>query len=157
MQETGNWLKDYDDSHRDVQFVAVYRFATLTLVLSTVGMLWALPVPQAFAEISPVLNWGSAFLMAATVYYFIISMPLAVGMLPIVFGFALLQIWLAERTSWSPTQFSAGLFLISLLGLYLGNASNGGIRAVVRDIQLMMIAPLWALSRMYKRIGIPYE
>ena len=48
------------------------------------------------------------------------------------------------------------LFALSLAGLWLGQRGNGGFRAVIHDIQLMMIAPLWLLSVLYKRLGIPY-
>jgi len=155
MHETDSWLTDYGENHRNIRYAAIYWFAVLALVPGTVGMLWSLPVPMEFARISPVLNWGSTFLMAAVVYYFIISMPLAIGMLPFVFGIVALQIWLAA-SPWSPIRVSVGLSLASLVGLYLGHAANGGIRAVVRDIQLMIIAPVWLLSNLYRRFGIPY-
>lgn len=155
MPETDRWLTDYGDSHNDIQVAGIYWVAVLTLVLGTVGMLWSLPVPAEFEAISPVLNWGSAFLMAAVVYYFIISMPLAIGMLPFVFGVAALQIWLAE-SPWSLVRVSTGLFALSVAGLYLGHRGHGGIQAVFRDIQLMMIAPIWLLSELYRRFGIPY-
>ena len=48
------------------------------------------------------------------------------------------------------------LFALSLAGLYLGHHGNGGLKAVFRDIQLMMIAPVWLLSNLYKRFGISY-
>ena len=41
-------------------------------------------------------------------------------------------------------------------GLCLGRPAAGRIRAVGRDVQLMMIGPAWALSRLYRRFGIPY-
>ena len=155
VHETDKWLRDYGESHAEVSFGGIYWVAVLTLVIGTVGMLWSLPVPQEFIDISPVLNWGSTFLMAAVVYYFIISMSLAIGMLPFVFGIAALLTWLAH-SSYSLAQVSVSLSLLSLAGLYLGQRSNGGIRAVFRDIQLMMIAPVWLLSVVYRRFGIPY-
>lgn len=155
MQETDRWLNDYGESHGNVNYAAIYWLSVLTLVPGTVGILWSLPIPEEFVRISPVLNWGSAFLMAAVVYYFIISMPLAIGMLPFVFGIAALQIWLVD-SPWSPVLVSAGLFTASLIGLYLGQTAGGGIRAVLRDVQLTMIAPLWLLSNLYRRLGIPF-
>jgi len=154
MPETDRWLTDYGESHSDIRYAAVYWVAVLTLVLGTVGMLWSLPVPAEFTDISPVINWGSCFLMAAVVYYFIISMPLAIGMLPFVFGVAALQIWLAESPH-SLGRVATILFAASLCGLYLVHRGRGGIRAVFRDIQLMMIAPAWLLSVIYRRFGIP--
>jgi hypothetical protein len=155
MAETDRWLIDYAENHVDIGFGGIYWVAVLTLVISTTGLLWSLPVPDEFSQISPVLNWGSAFLMAAVVYYFIISMPLAIGMLPFVFGVAAVQIWLVE-SPYLLSQVSAFLFALSLAGLWLGQRGSGGFRAVIHDIQLMMIAPLWLLSVLYKRLGIPY-
>src|SRR5690606_23412397 len=84
MRETDRWLSDYGDSHRNISSPAIYWPAVLALVPGITGMLWSLPTPAAFSEISPLLNWGSAFLMASLVYYFIISLPLAIGMLPFI-------------------------------------------------------------------------
>ena len=155
MTETDSWLVDYGESHNDIANPLVFWVSVLLLVLGTVGLLWSLPIPQEFADISPVLNWGSAFLMAAVVYYFIISMSLAIGMLPFIFGVAALQIWLGN-SPYSPYMASSGLLIASVVGLYLGRFPHSGILAVLRDIQLMMIAPVWILSNIYRRFGIPY-
>jgi len=143
VSETDRWLSDYGDSHADITNPGIYWLSVPILVLGTVGMLWSLP-----------LNWGSAFLMVAVVYYFIISISLAIGMLPFVVGVTALQSWLVH-SSFSLVGVSSGLFVASIVGLYLGHYRSGGIRAVFNDIQLMMIAPAWLLSNLYKRLGIP--
>ena len=155
MPETDKWLIEYGRRHNDIRFGGIYWVAVITLVIGTVGMLWSLPVPAEFTRISPVLNWGSSFLMASIIYYFIISMPLAIGMLPFVLGVATLLIWLAG-SPWSLMRVSSALFAFSLAGLWLGHRHSGGLRAVMHDIQLMMIAPVWLLSILYRRVGIPY-
>ena len=155
MSETDQWLNNYGENHRHVAVPVVYWVAVGTLVLATVGMLWSLPVPEEFVRISPVLNWGSAFLMVAVVYYFIISVSLAIGMLPVVFGISGITVWL-ERSQFEVAIVSAGLFVFSIAGLFAGRHANGGFRAVFEDIQMMMIAPVWLLSRLYSRLGIPF-
>ncbi len=155
VSETDNWLIDYGENHRELGNVALYWLAVPLLVIGTVGMLWSLPVPEAFFNISPFLNWGTAFLMAAVVYYFIISVSLAIGMLPFIVGAAAVASWL-EASQYSLIWVSAGLSVGAVVGLWLGQYATGGIRAVLRDIQLMMIAPVWLLSVLYRRLGIPY-
>ena len=155
MPETDRWLAEYGDNHRDIAHPAAYWPAVLLLVIGTVGMLWSLPVPQAFAEISPVLNWGSAFLMAAVVYYFILSVTLALGMLPFVIGVSALQLLLVA-SKWPLSGVSLALVVLAVAGLYLGHHAAGGLRAVFRDVQLMMIGPAWLLANLYRRLGIPY-
>jgi|SRR5690606_328230 len=155
MRETDRWLSDYGDSHRNISSPAIYWPAVLALVPGITGMLWSLPTPAAFSEISPLLNWGSAFLMASLVYYFIISLPLAIGMLPFILAVATLGLLLAEAEV-SIAGISLGLVVVSLAGLYFGHHASGGIRSVLRDIQLMMIGPIWLLSRVYRRLGVPF-
>jgi uncharacterized membrane protein YGL010W len=112
-------------------------------------------VPAAFLAISPALNWATAFLLAAVVYYFVISIPLAIGMLPFLAGVVTLEIWLAH-SDYSALRAATGLTLASVIGLYVGRREVSGFRGVLEDVQLLMIAPLWVLSRLYRRLGIPF-
>ena len=155
MTETDGWLKLYEETHNDLTYPAFYWAAVPMVVLGTVGILWALPIPDAFFEISPLLNWGTAFLMATTVYYFIISVSLAIGMLPFLVGIAGAQAWLAQ-SEFSPLKVSLGLLIAGIIGLWMGHRNKSALRPVLQDLQLMMIGPAWLLSVLYRRIGIPY-
>jgi len=154
MSDTDQWLHDYGENHRDIQYALVYWASVPVLVIGTVGLLWSLPVPEEFLAISPALNWGSAFLLATVVYYFIISMTLAIGMLPFLGAVIACQIWL-QHSDYSALRAAAGLTLASMVGLYLGRHAARESKAVLEDIQLLMIAPLWILSRFYRKMGIP--
>lgn len=155
MVEADRWLEEFGARHRRLHRLPVYWLSIPVLILGTVGLLWSLPVPQEFREISPALNWGTALLLATVVYYFILSMPLAFGMLPFVVGIAGFNFWL----QWSPYSglyASLGLVAGGIVGLVATHLGNGGARAVVNDLQHMMIAPVWLLSRLYHKIGIPH-
>ena len=154
MSETDDWLKRYEDSHSDLAYPVIYWAAVPLVVLGMVGLLWTLPVPDEFYEISPLLNWGSTFLMATTVYYFIISVPLAIGMLPFILGVASSQVWL-ETSDYSPVRVGSGLLMAGIIGLWLGRRRQRSTALVLQDLQLMMIGPAWLLSVLYRRIGIP--
>lgn len=154
MSESSDWLEKYERSHTNLSYPAIYWASVPAVVLGTVGLLWLAPVPDEFVEISPLLNWGSAFLMVSVVYYFIISLSLAIGMLPFVLGVAAFQTWL-EQSDFSPLRVSLGLLTAGTIGLWLGQRRAGGIVAVVKDLQMMMIGPVWLLSELYRRFGIP--
>lgn len=155
MSETDSWLLRYEQNHSDLNNPWVYWAAVPMVVAGTVGLLWSLPVPAEFHEISPLLNWGSAFLMAATIYYFIISLSIAIGMLPFLLGLAALQVWLTASL-YPALAVSTGLAVAGTVGLAMGRRGAGGVRAVIEDLQLMMIGPAWLLSVIYRRFGIPY-
>jgi hypothetical protein len=154
MNDTTDWLQRYGDSHAELTYPALYWAAAPMVVLGTVGLLWAMPIPEEYARISPLLNWGTTFLMAAVVYYFIISVPLAVGMLPFVVGVAAYQTWL-EASDFSPLRVSAGLLLAGTIGFWVGRGRQWSFGPVWKDLQMMMIGPAWLLSVLYRRIGIP--
>ena len=155
MPANDNWLERYEASHEDLANPLVYWAAVPMIVVGTVGLLWYLPVPAEFGEISPLLNWGSAFLMATAIYYFVISVPLAIGMLPFLLGLAAIQLWLTEST-WPQRGVSIGLIAAGAVGLGLGRRGPGRLRSVLEDVQLMMIGPVWLLSAIYRRFRIPF-
>lgn len=154
MTAADAWLKHYGETHSNLTYPIVYWAAVPMIVLGLAGQLWLLPVPAEFSAVSPLLNWGSAFLMAAAVYYFVISVPLAIGMLPFLIGVASFQLWL-EQSDYSATRVTVGLLAAGMIGLWLGHRNEPGIRPVLRDLQLTMIGPVWLLSVLYRRIGIP--
>jgi hypothetical protein len=155
MPETDRWLDDYGASHRNISHPPVYWLSVIVIIVGTVGLLWSLPVPDEFLDISPILNWGTAFLLSAVVYYFIISLALAFGMLPFVVCIVVFHLWL-QYSVYDPLYASTGMVIAGLVGLYLGHYRSDGLRAVLKDVHLMMIAPVWLLSRLYRRLGIPH-
>ena len=155
MTKPDAWLTEFGERHRNASSPGIYWVSLLLVLVGFTGILWSLPIPAEFSTISPLLNWGSAFLMAALVYYFIISLPLGFGMIPFVVGIAAFHTWLGDG-SISLQYTSAAMVGAGVAGLSLGHYASGGLRAVSRDVQLVMIAPLWLLSNIYRRLGIPF-
>ena len=155
MTDTDNWLQRYESNHRDLSSPWIYWAGVALIIVGSVGLLWNVPTPPEFYEISPLLNWGSAFLMVAAVYYFIISLSLAIGLLPFVLGIAFVQVCL-QQTDYSPSRVSAGLLAAGAIGLWLGHRNKRGFAPFFEDLQTIMIGPAWLLSVFYKRVGIPF-
>ena len=153
MTDIDSWLPRYEQTHENLRNPVVYWAAVPMVMVGMTGLLWALPVPTEFFEISPLLNWGSAFLMVTAIYYFIISLSLAIGLLPFLLGLAAIQMWLAD-SGYPLIATGTGLLVAGVVGLALGR--DGAPRAVAEDLQLMMLGPAWLLSVIYKRFGIPF-
>ena len=125
------------------------------VIAGLVGLLWSLPVPAVFREASPVINWGTLFLMAAVVYYFIISISLAFGVLPLVVLIATAVAWL--DTLDVPLAAASGLVFLAAWGAQLAGRWSAGVplRPVTHLLHVMM-APVRMLASLYRRVGIPY-
>ncbi len=150
-----SWLERYEQNHKNLTWPYVYWAAVPMVVIGATGVLWNLPIPAEFHEISPLLNWGSAFLMATAVYYFIISLSLAIGLLPFIVGVGAIQGWLVA-SDYSATRVTAGLLIAGILGLAMGHRNKRMLLATLEDLQTIMIGPAWLLSVIYRRAGIPY-
>ncbi len=155
LKSPDQWFDEYGESHRHPINKALHWVCVPLIVISLVGLLWSLPVPQAFREISPALNWGTAFIMAATVYYFILSLSLALGMLPFVVLVVLVVGWL-DRVEWPLWSLSGAIFVIAWAGQFVGHALEGRKPSFFKDMQFLMIGPVWLLGSLYRRLGIPY-
>jgi uncharacterized membrane protein YGL010W len=51
---------------------------------------------------------------------------------------------------------SAVLFVIAWIGLFIGHAIEGKRPSFLRDIQSLLIGPLWQLADLYRRFGVRY-
>jgi len=152
--DIGTWFAEFGLRYESARNPGIYWMSLLVLLIGVTGLLWALPVPEAFERISPLLNFGSAFLMAALVYYFVMSMSLGFGMVPFVLGIAAIETWI-EGQPISQSYVASVLIGAGVSGLCFGHYAAGGLRAVGRDVQLIMIAPAWLLAQLYRRLGIP--
>lgn len=149
------WLDEYGESHQDPTNKAVHWVCVPLIALSLIGMLWALPVPAGFLNISPVLNWGVLFMMASVVYYFLLSPRLAVGMVGVMAVFTVALYWLdgLQTPLW---MLCVGIFALAWIGQFIGHLIEGKRPSFFQDLQFLMIGPMWLLSFVYQRLGIRY-
>ena len=155
MRPVQAWLDEYGESHLNPVNKTLHWICVPLIVLSLIGMLWSLPVPQALTDISPLLNWGVLFVMASIVYYFIMSVPLALGMLLIMVPGLLALHW-ADGLAMPLWVLSLIVFAVAWVGQFIGHIYEGQRPSFFKDVQFLMIGPIWLLGFVYRRLGIPY-
>ncbi|MFK8054259.1 MAG: DUF962 domain-containing protein [Woeseiaceae bacterium] len=150
-----NWLDAYAVSHQNVVNKRLHWICVPAIVVSVVGLMWAIPVPEAFAKLSPWLNWGSLFLFAAMLYYLKLSVKLALGMLPVVLAIIAIVAWMSSLPV-SLVVSSATVFVVAWIGQFIGHQIEGQKPSFFEDIQFLMIGPLWMLAAVFRKAGIRY-
>ena len=126
------------------------------IVVSLVGLLWSLPVPQALRAVSPLLNWGTVLLVASVMYYFAMSWSLALGMVAVRRArCSRCLVWL-QTLPWPLWIVCLGLFVVAWIGQFIGHHYEGKRPSFFKDVQFLMIGPLWLLSFIYRKLRIPY-
>lgn len=155
MKNVNQWLAEYGESHQNPSNKLLHWICVPIIVVSLVGLLASLPVPATFAAISPLLNWGTLLLLFGVVYYFAMSWSLALGML--VFVAAVIgALALLERLPGSLWLACVALFVVAWIGQFIGHHYEGKRPSFFKDVQFLMIGPLWLLSFIYRKLRIPY-
>lgn len=155
MRSADAWFDEYGESHRHPTNKLLHWICVPAIVLSTIGLLWALPVPASLRPISPWLNWGTLFAAAALLYYALVSWRLALAMLPFIVLVLTAVNWLArlETPLWITC---VGIFVIAWIGQFIGHVLEGKRPSFFKDVQFLLIGPLWLLAHGFRRAGIRY-
>jgi len=148
-----HWLALYERDHAHTGNRLIHWLCAPAFFVGLLGILWCLPVPSAPATDLAAINWATLFAMTCIVYYFIMSITLALGALLFVVGGLAGVAWL-ELTGAPLLMISSIVLFCAALGQFVGHRIEAS-GSLSRDILYCVIAPVWVLAAMYRRVGIP--
>ena len=153
MRKVDQFLMEYGASHQNPTNKLIHWICVPLIVLSVIGLLVSIPVPEFITNISPRLNFGSLALILGIIYYAFLSLPLAVGM--ILFSIAIVYVLhLMIGLDIALWKQSLVIFVAAWIVQFIGHEIEGKKPSFFKDVQFLMIGPLWLLSFIYKKIGI---
>lgn len=155
MRTVTQWLDEYGDSHRNPVNKSLHSACVPAIVVAAIGLLWSLPVPAAVAALSPWLNWATLAAALSLVYYFLLSPPLSIGS-ALVFAMMFAIVLALDRLAWPLWQTCTVIFVIAWIGQFIGHAFEGKRPSFFRDLQFLLIGPLWLLASVYRTLGLRY-
>jgi uncharacterized membrane protein YGL010W len=155
MRTVKDWLVEYGASHEHPTNKLLHWICVPLIVLTLFGLLWSLPTPKLLANISPWLNWATITAIAALVYYLALSPALAAGVL-VAFALLLLVTRQLATLPWPLWLTSVTIFVVAWIGQFVGHAIEGKRPSFFKDLQFLLIGPLWLLAAAYRRIGLSY-
>ena len=155
MKTVDQWLNEYGESHQNSANKTLHWICVPIIVVSLIGLLWSSPVPHAMRNVSPLVNWGTLVLALGVLYYLRMSLSLALGMLAFVVLVTLCIVAL-QNLPWSLWAICLALFVVAWIGQFIGNHYEGKRPSFFKDLQFLMIGPLWLLSFIYRKLRIPY-
>ena len=121
---------------------------SLTIV-GVLSALWSIPAPEAFRDISPLLNWASAALLALVVYYFVLSLPLALALLPIIIMLGGICA-LLDKIPGALWPIPLGLLIAASI-LDVLTLKKRALGEHLQLYQLALLTPLWLFHQSVRR------
>ena len=155
MRTVTDLLGEYGTSHENPVNKRLHWICVPLIVLTVFGLLWSLPVPELFSSIASWLNWATVLAGAALLYYLALSPALAAGVLVTFAVLLLVTQWLATLP-WPLWLTSVTIFVVAWVGQFIGHAIEGKRPSFFKDVQFLMIGPLWLLAALYRRLGLRF-
>ena len=156
MAALNTLLSEYGESHQNPTNKLVHWVCVPLIMFSLLGLLWSVPMPAAIRAFSPWLNLATLVMVLALLYYVRLSLRLTVGMvlvwavmaaaLRVVAGTAVLPMW----------GICLIIFALAWVGQFWGHKVEGKKPSFLKDLQFLLIGPLWLLHFVYRRLGWGY-
>ena len=147
MRRLERLLAEYDASHGHRVNKLLHWICVPLIMFSLLGLLWLIKLP--------VLNAAQALMLAALIYYLLLSPRLGAGML-LVAACLLGLLQGMDRAGLPILWIAAGIFILAWIGQFIGHYVEGKRPSFFKDIQFLLIGPLWLLAAVYRRFGITY-
>jgi uncharacterized membrane protein YGL010W len=138
MKTLHEWLDDYSESHHNPVNKNIHWICVPVIYFCVLGLLYALH------------PWAAATaVLIALIFYVPLSMSLAAGML-------ILSIAMLALIRVIPNIFivSVVLFVLAWIGQFYGHIVEGKKPSFFKDLQFLLVGPIWLLNFVYQRLGI---
>jgi uncharacterized membrane protein YGL010W len=133
-------LAHYGESHRNPTNELIHMVAIPAIMLSIVGLLFALHPWVAYA-----------FVAASLVYYATLRSPVFLATMSIG---SLVVIGLVHAMGPLVLPVSAAIFVVAWIFQFIGHKIEGKKPSFFEDIQYLWVGPLFVLSRLFLRLGV---
>jgi uncharacterized membrane protein YGL010W len=156
MKTAQRWLDEYGESHQHPLNEKIHCICIPLIMFSLIALLSLLPLKLVVLNQYPNLNhWGFALVVFASIYYFFLSIPLFAGMISVsaLLLFTIDWLTLLPYPLW---QTATIIFVGAWIGQFYGHKIEGKKPSFFKDVQFLLIGPLWLLSKLYRRYGITY-
>jgi uncharacterized membrane protein YGL010W len=145
-------LNEYSDSHQNKTNKKIHWVCVPVIMFSLLGILWTLPFPF---KISPLINWATVLIILSLIYYFFLSWQLALGMLFNLLIMIFILQWVDDFSE-SLWQIACAIFIVAWVGQFIGHQLEGKRPSFFRDIQFLLIGPVWLLADVYRKFNVKY-
>ncbi len=152
MKNADTLLSEYGESHQNKTNKKIHWLCVPAIMFSLLGLLWSLPFPL---KISSLINWATVLITLSLIYYFFLSWKLAIGMLFSSLFMILILRWM-DGFSVPLWQIAIAIFMVAWVGQFIGHHIEGKRPSFFKDIQFLLIGPVWLLADVYRKFNLSY-
>jgi uncharacterized membrane protein YGL010W len=153
MRTIEKLLLQYSESHQNKTNVLIHAIAVPSIYFVTLGLIWAIPVPDFIADFD--VTWAHILAIPILFYYFKLSGPIGAAMTLLTiacFG----GINLIAYNGVSVWLFCLSLFIVMWILQFIGHKIEGKKPSFLEDLRFLLVGPAWWWMHWLKRLNISY-
>jgi uncharacterized membrane protein YGL010W len=154
MRKIDQLLAEYAESHQNPTNKTIHWICVPIIFMCVLALFWAIPHPEFFNELPIPMNFGILAMLIALLYYVFLSIPLTIGMLFIASVFLGIISKIDQIEILPLWAIALIFFVLAWIGQFYGHNIEGKKPSFLKDLQFLLIGPVWLLSFIYKNLGI---
>jgi uncharacterized membrane protein YGL010W len=95
-------------------------------------------------------------LALSLIWYFRLSVPLGVGMIAVSVGMLAACEVVADAVPLALWQTSLIIFVLAWVGQFIGHKIEGKKPSFLKDLQFLLVGPMWLMHFIYRKVGFAY-
>ncbi len=144
MRSFDDWMNEYAKDHKNPINQKIHLVCVPLILFSILGLLWNLQWPQ--NQGSSLLNGATLFILASLIFYARLNFKYALAMAIFVFPMVLLMFYGSQSSHYTFSMLV--IFILAWIGQFIGHKIEGQKPSFFKDIQFLMIGPLWVVKKL---------
>lgn len=152
MKPIEQWLSEYQKDHKHPTNLILHKICVPVIVFSLLGLLFCIPFPFS-ASSAPdrlYMNWAIVLVFFAMLFYLRVVPRFTLLLLSLIFTILATLVYWEIRSPETVLSLNLGLFTLAWAGQLIGHHIEGRKPSFFKDIQFLLIGPIWVLVSVLK-------
>lgn len=157
MRKIDQLFSEYAESHQNPTNKAIHWICVPLIFWSILGFISIVPSPHIFVQYFGAISVVSVLaLLIVTVFYFRLSWRMALMMIVIMLLMEHLVYFVNIHLAHHSWMLFLTVFILAWIGQFYGHKVEGKKPSFLKDLQFLLIGPIWLLHFLLKKWKLKY-
>ena len=153
MKTAQQWFDEYAVSHQNETNQFIHYICVPAIFFSVIGLLMS--IPTTFLEnllglYNPLIeNWAVVVGLFISIFYFRLGFWYFIKMVLLILLSIIGNYWLSSFGNLA--MISLAIFVLAWIGQFYGHKVEGMKPSFIKDLQFLLIGPLWVIEKIVRK------
>lgn len=153
MKTAQNYFDEYAVSHQNSTNQTIHYICVPLIFFSVIGLLMSIPttfLENTLGLYNPLLeNWATVIGVLISFFYLKLGFWYFAEMILVILLCIIGNFWLSNNVNL--LFASATIFVLAWIGQFYGHKIEGAKPSFLKDLQFLLIGPLWVIQKLSKK------